>query len=203
MLGVHQRQDRVEQKGLGNLIVHEEGLRHRTWVGQARGFDHDAVKAEQTFAALGRQQLQGHAQVFADGAADATVTHLDDLLIGVRDQNVVVDVLFTELVLDHGDLLTMGLGQHALEQGGFARAQKAGQDGGGDQGHGAIPVQDKKTRLRSVAMNSSAAPAHRAWPHPAAAQPAADFICVWRGGGLRRRFWPSAENPAVCRPGWC
>ena len=145
VFGVHQGQDGVEQKGLGDLVVHEKSLRHRAGVGQAGGLDDDAVKAEQTLAALGGQQLQSHAQVFADGAANAAVAHLDDLLIGIRDQDVVVDVLFAKLVLDHGNLLAVGLGQHALEQGGFARAQKAGQDGGGDQGHGAVPLQVKKT----------------------------------------------------------
>ena len=41
--------------------------------------------------------------------------------------------ILAKLVLDHRDLHAVGFAQHALEQGGFARAQKAGEDGGGDQ----------------------------------------------------------------------
>ena len=141
VLGVHQSQDGVEQEGLCNLVVHEKGLRNRTRIGQTGRLDDDAVKAEQAFAALGSQHLQRDAQVFADGAANAAIAHLNDLLLGVRDQDLVVDVLFAKLVLDDGNFLTMGLGQDALEQGGFARAQEAGQDGGGNQGHGTVPLQ--------------------------------------------------------------
>ena len=78
------------------------------------------------------------AQVLADGAADAAVVHLDDLLLGVLDEDLVVDVLLAELVLDHGDLLAVRLGEHALEQRRLARAEEAGEDGGGDQAHGRV-----------------------------------------------------------------
>ena len=44
----------------------------------------------------------------------------------------------------------MGLGQHPLEQGGFARAQKTGQDSGGDQ-HGLLSG-DECTKGGSVAI---------------------------------------------------
>ena len=135
VLGIDQRDDRVEQIALGDLLVHEEGLRDRARVGQAGGLDHDALEVEQALALLGRQQLQRAAQVLADRAADAAVAHLDDLLVGVGDQDLVVDVLLAELVLDHGDLLAVRLGQHALEQGGLAGTEEAGQDGGGNQGH--------------------------------------------------------------------
>jgi hypothetical protein len=135
VLGVHQREDRIEQVALGDLVVHEEGLRHRTRVGQARGLDHHAVEVEQPLALLGRQQLQRLAQVLADGAADAAVAHLHDLLLRLGDQDVGVDVLFAEFVLDHRDLLSVRLAQDALEQGRLARAEKAGQDGGGNEGH--------------------------------------------------------------------
>jgi hypothetical protein len=66
------------------------------------------------------QVLQRGAQVVADGAADAAVAHLDDVFLRVSHQDLVVDVHFAELVLDHRDLLAVGLGQHALEQRGFA-----------------------------------------------------------------------------------
>ena len=97
VLGVDQGQDGVDEIGLGDLVVHEEGLGDGAGIGQARGLDHDAVELHQALAALGGQQLQGLAQVFADGAADAAVAHLDDLFVGLRHQDVVVDVLFAEL----------------------------------------------------------------------------------------------------------
>jgi hypothetical protein len=55
VLGVHQRQDGVQQVGLGDLVVHEEGLRHRAGIGQAGGLDHHAVEVEQALALLGGQ----------------------------------------------------------------------------------------------------------------------------------------------------
>ena len=122
VLGVYQGQYRVEQKALSDLVVHEEGLRHWAWVSQTCGFDDHAFKIEQAFALFSGQELQGGAQVFTDGAANAAVVHLDDLLVGVRDQDFVVDVFFTELVFNDGNFLAMGFGQDALEQGGFACA---------------------------------------------------------------------------------
>ena len=138
MLGVDQRQDRVEQVALGDLVVHEEGLRHRAGVGQAGGLDDHAVEVELALAPLLGQVGQRGAQVLADRAADAAVVQLDDLLLAVVHQDLVVDVLLAELVLDDGDLLAVRLGEHALEQRGLARAEEAGEDGGGDEalGHG-------------------------------------------------------------------
>ena len=138
VLGVDQGQDRVEQVALGDLVVHEEGLRHRAGVGQAGGLDDDALEVEFALAALLGQVGQRGAQVLADRAADAAVVHLDDLLAGVGDQDVVVDVLFAELVLDDGDLLAVGFGEHALEQRRLARAEEAGEDGGGDEAWGHV-----------------------------------------------------------------
>ena len=115
VFGIHQGEDGVQQVAAGHFVVHEEGLRHRPGVGQAGGFDDHAVKAQLALAALFGQVGQGAAQVFPNGAAHAAVAHLDDLLLGVDRQDVVVDVLLAELVFDHGDLLPVGLGQHALE----------------------------------------------------------------------------------------
>ena len=137
VLGVHQSEDGVQQVLLGNFLVHEKGLRHRSGVGQAGGLDHHALKIKQALTFFGGQQLQRFAQVFAYRAADATVVHLDNVLVGVVHQNLVVDVFFTELVFNHGNFLSVRLCQHTLEQGGFTGTQKAGQDGDGNQTHGA------------------------------------------------------------------
>ena len=115
VFGIHQGQDGVQQVGLGYLIVHEKGLRHRAGVGQAGGLDHDAVKVQLAFALFLGQAVQGGAQVFADGAANAAIAHLHDLLGGVRDQDFTVDVFLTKLVFHHGNLLPVCFGQDALE----------------------------------------------------------------------------------------
>ena len=152
VLGVHQREDGVQQVLLGDFLVHEKSLRHRAGVGQAGGLDHHALKIKQALTLFGGQQLQRFAQVFAYRAADAAIVHLDDVLVGVVHQNFVVDVFFTELVFNHGNFLSMRLCQHTLEQSGFAGTQKAGQDGDGNQTHGA-PYKTKeelKTKTTSA-----------------------------------------------------
>ena len=133
VFGVHQRDDGVQLEAGGHLVVDEEGLCHRAGVGHTRGLDDHPLEVQFTLAALFGQVGQRGTQVFSDGAADAAVAHLDDLLLGVGHQDVVVDILFAELVFDDGDLLTVGFSQHPLEQGRLARSQEAGEDGGGNQ----------------------------------------------------------------------
>ena len=116
-----------------------------TGPGSARpgGLDDHAVEVELALALLFGQVGQRGAQVLADRAAHAAVVQLDDLLAGVAHQDLVVDVLLAELVLDHGDLLAVRLAEHALEQRRLARAEEAGEDGGGNQGlrHGRVLTQ--------------------------------------------------------------
>ena len=127
---VHQRQDRIEQITLGDLVVHEKRLRYRARVGHTGGFNHHAVKIQQPLALFGCQQLQRFAQVFPDGATNATIAHLNDLFLGIGHQDVVVDVFFAKFIFNDGNFLAVGLLQHTLEQRGFAGAKKAGEDGG-------------------------------------------------------------------------
>src|SRR5690606_37685930 len=127
--------DGVQQVGFGNLVVHEEGLCDGAGIGQTGGLDDDAVKQQGAGAALGGQIGQGGAQVFTDGAADAPVVHLNDLFLAVIDQDVVVDVFFTEFVFDDRNLLAVCFGQYAFEQRGFAAAKKTGKDGDGYEAH--------------------------------------------------------------------
>ena len=51
----------------------------------------------------------------------------------VLHQDFIVDVFGAELVFDDGDLVAVLLLQDAVEQRGFAGAEEAGQDGGGNQ----------------------------------------------------------------------
>ena len=93
-------------------------------------------KSSSPAARFWRQRRQRHDQVAAHGAADAAIVHFDDLFAAVLHQDLVVDVFLAELVLDDGDLQPVLLAQDAVEEGGLAGAEEAGQDGAGDQSHG-------------------------------------------------------------------
>jgi hypothetical protein len=109
-----------------DVLVHEEGLGHRAGVGQARGLNHDGVEAALPL----HQALQNPDQVAAHRAADAAVVHLEHFLV-CPDHQVVVDADLAELVDDHGIALAVLLGEDAVEQGGLAGAEIAGQHGDG------------------------------------------------------------------------
>src|SRR5229473_454626 len=76
-------------------------------------------------------------KVAAHGAADAAVVHLEHFLVGI-DHEVVVDAELAEFVHDDSVFLAMLLAQDAVEQGGLAGAEIAGQQGHGHLrlGHG-------------------------------------------------------------------
>ena len=114
VFGVDERQDGVEQVLLGDFVVHEKRLRNRSGVCQPRGFNDHAVKTDLTLAATLSQILQSRAQILTNGATHATVTHLDDVLRHITDQNFVVNVFLTKFVFNHGNFLAMRLTQHAL-----------------------------------------------------------------------------------------
>jgi hypothetical protein len=72
-------------------------------------------------------------QVAAHRAADAAVVHFKHFFIGAHDE-VVVDADLAELIDDHGVAFAVVLREDAVEQGGLAGAQVAGQDGDGSAG---------------------------------------------------------------------
>ena len=129
VLGVHQRDDGIEQVVVADVLVHEKSLRHRAGVGHAGGFDDDALEVELVRLALRPQLAQDAHQVAAHGAADAAVVHLDDLLARVLHQQLVVDAGLAELVFDDGDAAAVLLLEDAVQQRGLAAAQKAGEYG--------------------------------------------------------------------------
>ncbi|OIQ73695.1 hypothetical protein GALL_446670 [mine drainage metagenome] len=140
VLGVDQGEDGVEHVLAGHLVVHEKSLRHGAGVGHAGGLDDHPVEHDLALAPLECQIGERCSQVIADGATDAAVGHLHDLLAGFPHQDFAVDVFLAEFVFDHGDLRAVRLVEDAIEQGGLAAAEKAGQDGGGDEGgHGRNP----------------------------------------------------------------
>ena len=125
-LGVGHGHHRVEPGAAADVLVDEEGLRHRRRIGEAGGLDDDGVE----LALAAHQALDDADQVAAHGAADAAVVHLEHFLVGADDQ-LVVDADLAELVDDHGVFLAVRLGQDAVEQGGLAGAEIAGQHGDG------------------------------------------------------------------------
>jgi hypothetical protein len=68
-------------------------------------------------------------QIATDGAANASVVHLNNLLLLILQQQFIVHTFFTEFVFNHSDAMAVLLGQDAFEQGGLATAQKASQNG--------------------------------------------------------------------------
>ncbi|MCY1440091.1 hypothetical protein D9M71_563510 [compost metagenome] len=106
--------------------------------GQARGFDEDVIQV-----ATALDQLAHHREeFFLDGAAQAAVGQLEDttagFLFGTADsallEDFTVDTQLAEFVDDHGDTTALGVVEHVPQQGGLARAEKAGDDGNGKLG---------------------------------------------------------------------
>ncbi len=133
VLGVDQGGDAVQLGLRLDVLVDEEGLGHRTRIGQAGGLHDDRI--ERLLARrLSLHQARDHPdQVAAHRAADAAVVHLEHFLVGA-DHQVVVDADLAELVDDHGVALAVVLGEDPVQQGGLARAEVAGQHGDGDLG---------------------------------------------------------------------
>ena len=132
MAGVHHGGDAVESRPRLHVLVHEEGLRHRARVREARGLDDDGVER-----ALAPRRLPPHQpahdadQVAAHGAADAAVVHLEHFLVG-GGHEVVVDADLAELVDDHRVAAAVILGEDAVQERGLAGAEIAGEHGDGD-----------------------------------------------------------------------
>ena len=99
-------------------------LRHLDRVGHAAGLDDHVFRR---VVAL-NQAKHGVEQVIADGAADATIAQVDCLALHADDQ-LGVDVDRAEVIDQHRDLEAVPAIEDAVEQGGLAGAQKAGDDG--------------------------------------------------------------------------
>ena len=124
MAGIHQGDDAIQMEFLLDVIVNEEGLRHRSGICESGGLQHDAVEA----VTPPRQVAQYADQVAAHRAADAAVVHLENFFVGV-DHQILVDADLAELILDDCNAQAMTLAEDAVEQGGLAAAKEAGQHG--------------------------------------------------------------------------
>ena len=126
-LGVGHRHDRVEPGVLLHVLVDEEGLRHRRRIGEPGGLDDDGVE----LALALHQAVEDAHEVAAHGAADAAIVHLEHFLVGADDE-VVVDADLAEFVDDDGVFLAVVFRQDAVQKGGLAGAEIAGQHGHGN-----------------------------------------------------------------------
>src|SRR4051812_10419670 len=137
--GIGDRHHGVKLGLAADVLVHEEGLRDRGGIGEPGGLDDDGVE----LALAPHQPVDDAHEVAAHGAADAAVVHLEHFLVGPDDE-VVVDADLAEFVDDDGVLLTVRLGQNAVEQGGLAGAEIAGQHGDGNLvGHRLTPFRHR------------------------------------------------------------
>src|SRR5438128_1631577 len=129
VLGVHHGDDAVQEVVVADLLVDEEALRDRPRVRHSGGLDDDAVELELARVAPLFQLAKDADKVPAHGAAHAAVVHLDDLLAGPVQQDVVVHARLAELVLDHGDAPAVPLLEDAVDERRLAAPQEAGEYG--------------------------------------------------------------------------
>ena len=125
---VHHRDDAVEEKAFLHFLVGEEGLRDRAGIGEARRLNQHLIELLAALAKL-RQDAD---EIAPHAATNAAVVQLEDFLVRADDQ-LVVDADLAELVLDYGEAPSVIFGQDAVEQGGLARTEEAGDDGDGDK----------------------------------------------------------------------
>ena len=131
--GVGHGHDSVKARALLHVLVHEEGLGDGGGVREARGLHDDRVE----LALALHQAFHDADEIAAHGAADAAVVHLEDFLVRAHHE-VVIDADLAEFVDDDRVALAMLLAEDAVQQGGLARAQIAGEDGDGDLGRGGV-----------------------------------------------------------------
>mmetsp|Transcript_19262 Transcript_19262/g.44278 ORF Transcript_19262/g.44278 Transcript_19262/m.44278 type:complete len:439 (-) Transcript_19262:38-1354(-) len=133
VLRVNHGDDTVEPRKRLDLIVNKKSLRDWGRVGHASGFDHDRIELELSRAHALRQLLQNGDEILPHRAADATVHHLEDLLLGlhlgVLGEQRVVDADLAELVLDHRDLLPVRRREDVVEQRRLPAAEEPSEHG--------------------------------------------------------------------------
>ena len=121
LLGVHHGGEGIELYIVGVDALH--GADHVGELAHARGLDQDPVRG-----VLRQNLLQGPAEVAHQRAADAAGVHLVHLDARVLHERA-VDADLAELVLDQHQLFALvRFLDQLLDEGGFPRAQKPGED---------------------------------------------------------------------------
>ena len=161
VLRIDQGNNPIELAERRDLVIHKKRLRDRRRVGHARRLDDDRIESQLAGLHTLRELLEHGDQVLPDGAADAPVHHLEELLIllnlGVTCEQRVVDAHVAELVLDDGDLLPVRfVRQDVIHQRRLPAAEVAGEDGDGDAGvrfgHGRVEYGGERGARTSVGV---------------------------------------------------
>ena len=124
VLGIHERDHRVDMEFFTHFGIDEEGLNDRAGVGEAGGFNEDVVELVPHLP----KAAEDTNQVPAHGAADAAVVHFENLLLGIDDE-LVVDADLTEFVFDHGNSFAVVRGENVVEERGFSGSEESCEDG--------------------------------------------------------------------------
>ena len=124
VLGIHERDHRVDMEFFTHFGIDEEGLNDRAGVGEAGGFNEDVVELVPHLS----KTAEDTNQVPAHGAADAAVVHFENLLLGIDDE-LVVDADLTEFVFDHGNSFAVVRGENVVEERGFSGSEESREDG--------------------------------------------------------------------------
>ncbi len=133
--GIDDRHHRVEARHVVEahvvLVAEREGRSDRQRLRDARSLDQEIVEA-----LLGGEPAHLRQQVVAQGAADAAVAHLDELLLRLRQaaalaHEVSVDVHLRHVVDDDGDALALAVVEYVVQQRRLAGAEEAREHGDG------------------------------------------------------------------------
>ena len=124
VLGIHERDHRVDMEFFTHFRIDEEGLNDWAGVGEAGGFNEDVVELVPHLS----KAAEDTNQVPAHGAADAAVVHFENLLLGIDDE-LVVDADLTEFVFDHGNSFAVVRGENVVEERGFSGSKESREDG--------------------------------------------------------------------------
>jgi len=109
-----------------------EGLHQRLGQREARGLDDDVLDR-----GLARKNgVERRHELVGDGAAEAAVGELDNVLLRAGDvaaalEQLAVDADVAELVDDHREPAARHIGEHVADERGLAGAEEAGDDGAG------------------------------------------------------------------------
>jgi hypothetical protein len=111
---------------------------NRQRLGDAGRFDQQIIEPP-----LGGEAAHLGQKIVAQGAADAAIGHFHQRLVGagklgVGAHQIGVDIDLGHVVDDHRDALAVAVVQHAVEERGLARAQKARQHRDGQAGVGGL-----------------------------------------------------------------
>ena len=177
---------RIQPRPRLDVVVDEERLRHRPGIGEPGGLDDDGVEAARGAGLSLHQPLKHADQVAAHRAADAAVVHLEDFFVRADDK-LVVDADLAEFVDDDGVALAVVLREDAVEQGGLAGAEIAGQNGDGCEGH-AILLGDATSPVQRRAESVSLTCGRSGVYHPAFARGTVRGRCLLSSSFIFRRL---------------